>query len=181
MLILSAVKTNQENLFSRSLLWRKNKKSWMVNNHHECPCENQVNKVWLNSKFTLERVMSVWDKEPSKMASGLKMGPRSELASLSKELKKKFSTLFTLLVVLQPQSSRCTFLNLQEQNFWTSFNCKLQNQLVSIALFLFRKILKTGLVSSTIFDVFGSSTFVFWFYQRFFNHAKLHQRLSTLD
>ena len=33
--------------------------------------------------------MSVWDKEPSKMASGLKMGPRSELAScLAKSWKK---------------------------------------------------------------------------------------------
>ena len=153
----------------------------MVNNHHECPCENQVNKVWLNSKFTLERVMSVWDKEPSKMASGLKMGPRSELASLSKELKKKFSTLFTLLVVLQPQSSRCTFLNLQEQNFWTSFNCKLQNQLVSIALFCSGRYFKTGLVSSTIFDALGSSIIMSWYYERFFNHVRLHQRLSTLD
>ena len=64
------------------------------------PCENQVNKVWLlNSKFTLERVMSVWDKEPSKMASGLKMGPRSELASQSPQqrVEKKFSTLFTII------------------------------------------------------------------------------------
>ena len=112
MLILSAVKTNQENLFSKSLLWRKNKKSWMVNNNHECPCENQVNKVWLNSKFTLERVMSVWDKEPSKMASGLKMGPRSELASLSKELKKKNSPRFSLYLW-------CCNLNPHDAHFWT--------------------------------------------------------------
>ena len=75
------------------------------------PCENQVNKVWLlNSKFTLERVMSVWDKEPSKMASGLKMGPRTELASQSPQqrVEKKFSTLFTIIEELHSTCGAAT-------------------------------------------------------------------------